>query len=231
MEAVGPFLGSPLFCGVCEFCLTSSSERVWWPGPVCWLLAAFGDTSCEVLLSGVGIPAGRFPAAFELGGFSEATVSRASSSILLRCPWTLPPFKPPSFVTASGDAEDCELIRLGIPGRRFVPADAWNCFLGAATFFFSRFVSDEVLRISTPAADPLPDETSPSSLPSSSANRAVGLGPDLESFLVFFKIGCGCGLDAESPFLEDELVDFESEVEDSSSGVLFVFHGGSWFPN
>lgn len=102
--------------------------------------------------------------------------------------------------------------------------------MGAAPFFFSRFVSDEVLRISTPAADPLPDETSPSSLLSSSANRAVGLGPDLESFLVFFRIGCGCGLDAVSPFLEEDAVDFESEVEDSSD-VLFAFHGGSSFPN
>lgn len=93
--------------------------------------------------------------------------------------------------------------------------------MGAGPFFFSRRASEDVLRISTPAGDALPDEASPSS----SANRAVGLGPDLESPLAFFRIGWGFGLVVEAPLLAEESVDFESEADDSSD-VLFVFQGG-----
>lgn len=78
-------------------------------------------------------------------------------------------------------------------------AEATKRFVGVEGFFLFDFAGDAAAatRISNPLV--LPEDVPSLVLKSSSAdscgdtNRAVGRGPDFESPLDFFKIGCGGG--------------------------------------
>jgi hypothetical protein len=103
--------------------------------------------------------------------------------------------------------DDCELIRRGITGRLLaVEAPATNFLVDPVAFFLAG--EGAGLRNSRPVAAVLPDDTIWLSGSSSSAdsggdtNRAVGLGPDDEGPLAFFRMGCeGRGFEAEETWL------------------------------
>lgn len=111
----------------------------------------------------------------------------------------LPSLDPPSDPTV---AEDCELWRRGIAGRRLEAVDATKApafFFGAVAGGFLR--SSLVVEIpgalaSAPfggAACPSPGDGSSSSDSGGETKRAVGRGPDVEGPLGFFKMGCEGG--------------------------------------
>lgn len=103
----------------------------------------------------------------------------------------------PSFDPVSDPAEDCELGLLGNAGRLLEAlVDATNFFVGVP--LFSNFAGEAEAgdgRISIPVFAVLVDEGSPprveasSSDPGGETNLAVGLGPDVEGPLGFFRIG------------------------------------------
>lgn len=99
-------------------------------------------------------------------------------------------------------AEDCELWRRGMAGRRLEAVDATKApafFFGAVAGGFLR--SSLVVEISGALASaPLggaacasPGDDSSSSDSGGETNRAVGRGPDVEGPLGFFKMGCEGG--------------------------------------
>ena len=103
----------------------------------------------------------------------------------------------PSFEPGSDPVEDCELGLLGNTGRLLeAVVDTTNFFVGVP--LFSIFAGDAEAgdgRISMPVFAVLVEEGSsprvdvPSSEPGGDTNLAVGLGPDVEGPLGFFKIG------------------------------------------
>lgn len=174
-----------------------------------------GTTACEFPGLELGVPGidrlgARLPPGFGVGfsprplvlpvdAFTTLSGAGAAGRAPLDDEDELPSLDPTSDPAA---AEDCELWRRGIAGRRLEPVDATK----APVFFLGTIAGDFLrssLAVGIPgtfasgpfggAACPSPGDDSSSSDSGGETKRAVGRGPDVEGPLGFFRIGCEGG--------------------------------------